>query len=125
MEITKEVQNKGQELYQQLVQKAWDSANFKEQLINNPAAAIEEVTGRKTKFTENTEVVVEDQTDTNVIYLNIPRKFEVDDFELSEEELSIVAGGVTPGVIVAIGALAVAAFGAGVALYAASHKHCE
>ena len=78
MKITQEQQQKGQELYQELVQKAWKSATFKEQLISNPEATIEEVTGVKSNFGSATKIVVEDQTDSNIIYLNIPQKVNLD-----------------------------------------------
>ena len=40
-------QQKGEELLQTLVTKAWESVTFKEQLINNPKATIESVTDKK------------------------------------------------------------------------------
>ena len=92
MKITQEQQEKGQELYNQLVIKAWESATFKEQLIENPETTIAEVTGQ-TDFNNNTKIVVEDQTDTDIIYLNIPRKVNLNDFELTDEQLERVSGG--------------------------------
>jgi len=93
MKITKEQQKKGQEIYQQLVEKAWESATFKEQLISNPEAAMEKVLGKEMTIPEGSKIVVEDQTDSNIIYLNIPRKVNFEDFELSEDQLDNVAGG--------------------------------
>ena len=93
MKITIEQQEKGKELYDELVQKAWDSTTFKEQLINNPEGTIEEVTGISPKLPKDTKVVVEDQTDASIIYLNIPQKVDLEDFELTEEELEAVSGG--------------------------------
>ena len=106
MKITKEQKKKGQDIYQQLVEKAWESATFKEQLISNPEATIEEVTGVKPNFSKETKIIVEDQTDSNITYLNIPRKVNLEDFELTDEELEIVAGG---GFLHAIGYYAHAA----------------
>ncbi len=94
MKFTKE-QQKGQELHQTLVKKAWESTTFKEQLINNPEATIEEVTGVKSNTPSDVKIVVEDQTDSNIIYLNIPQKINLENIELTEEQLEMIAGGVT------------------------------
>jgi hypothetical protein len=95
MKITLEQQEKGKQLHQELVQKAWESATFKEQLINNPEDAIAEVTGVTSKLSNDMSILVEDQTDVNVIYLNIPAKVNLDNFELTDEQLELVAGGIT------------------------------
>ncbi|WBX76791.1 hypothetical protein PG911_00600 [Tenacibaculum ovolyticum] len=91
MKITIEQQEKGQKLHQELVQKAWESITFKEQLVSNPEATIAEVLGVETKG--NSNIVVEDQTDSDIIYLNIPRKININDIELTEEQLEAVSGG--------------------------------
>jgi hypothetical protein len=88
---TKELQEKGAELQKTLAQKAWESSNFKEQLIKNPISTIESVTGNKIQSGIN--IKVEDQTDASKIYLNIPRKIEVEELELTDEQLEMVAGG--------------------------------
>ncbi|TCP24024.1 lactobin A/cerein 7B family class IIb bacteriocin [Tenacibaculum skagerrakense] len=89
MKLTLEQQQKGQEIYSELVQKSWDSAEFKNELINNPEATISEVIGKEFKG----NVVVCDQTDPETIYINIPRKVSTDDLELSDEQLEMVSGG--------------------------------
>ena len=89
MKVTLEQQKKGQEVYQNLVQKAWESAAFKEQLVKNPETTISKVLGKEFKG----NVVVEDQTDTNTIYLNIPRKLNAENLELTDEQLELVSGG--------------------------------
>ena len=38
-------------------------------------------------------LVVNDQTDTSIGYINIPPKPNYDDMELSDEQLEVVAGG--------------------------------
>ena len=40
-----------------------------------------------------TNLRIEDQTDANTIYLNIPRSVDLDSVELSEQELEAVSGG--------------------------------
>lgn len=92
--ITQEQQKQGAELMKTLVEKAWESAAFKDQLVKNPIAAIESVTGKKTK--SNYKFIVEDQTDASVIYLNIPGKPNFDSFELTDEQLELISGGNGP-----------------------------
>ncbi|WP_124019390.1 class IIb bacteriocin, lactobin A/cerein 7B family [Flavobacterium hydrophilum] len=94
MKFTAEVQEKGAELMKTLAQKAWESTAFKEQLVNNPVATIEQVTG-KTLPTDK-KIIVDDQTDESVIYFNIPAKVNFDELELTEEQLEMIAGGITP-----------------------------
>lgn len=114
--ITLEQQEKGAELFKVLAQKAWESASFKEQLIKNPVAAIEQVTGKDLSDL-NRRIVVEDQTDSSVIYINIPAKIDFNELELTEEQLEMIAGGITP----VLGAYAVGvAIGVG-ACWVASH----
>lgn len=38
-------------------------------------------------------LVVRDQTDESTVYINIPVKLNIDDIELSEEQIEVVAGG--------------------------------
>lgn len=99
MKITIQDQEKGAELMQTLVQKAWESATFKEQLIKNPVATIEQVTGKELTLRNDKKIVVEDQSSDSVIYFNIPAKVNIDELELTEEQLELVAGGISPAVI--------------------------
>ena len=104
MKNTAEQQEKGSELVRTLAQKAWESAAFKEQLIKNPVATIEQVTGKSLPNLNDRRIVVEDQTDESVIYFNIPAKINTDELELTEEQLEMIAGGILPIVAYAIGA---------------------
>ncbi len=88
MELTKE-----QKLFQTIIQKAWEDAAFKQELIANPINAIENLTGKRVKLPEGKTIVVKDQTDDSVVYINIPAESNMDDMELSEEQLEIIAGG--------------------------------
>jgi hypothetical protein len=111
MNITIEQQEKGAELLKTLAHKAWESATFKEELIKNPVATIEQVTGRSITNLGDKRIVVEDQTDESVIYLNIPAKININELELTEEQLEMIAGGVTPlayvaGAVIGIGVCA-------------------
>ncbi len=88
MEFTQE-----QKLYAEIVQKAWEDENFKKDLIANPIEAIENLTGKKLNLPKGKTLVVRDQTDENTIYFNIPAKPNLENIELSEEQLDAVAGG--------------------------------
>jgi len=91
MKLTKE-----QELLKTIVHKAWEDDTFKEELKENPLDAIENLTGNRLNIPEGKTLVVCDQTDDSLIYLNIPVEQSMDDVELTEEQLEIIAGGGTP-----------------------------
>ncbi|GAA4043596.1 hypothetical protein GCM10022409_32000 [Hymenobacter glaciei] len=111
--ITKEQQVRGQKLTSDLVQKAYENTLFKERLISNPAETIEDFTGNKLQ--KNVNIVVEDQTNSNHIYLNIPAKPKMDELELTDEQLEMIAGGelVVGGVLIGV-AVGCAILGAGI-----------
>lgn len=94
MNFTTEQREKGTEFISAFAQKAWDSKSFKEQLIKDPVTTIEKVTG-KDLTNLNKKIIVEDQTDESIIYLNLPAKVNLDELELTEEQLEQVAGGAT------------------------------
>jgi hypothetical protein len=81
-----------QKTYAEIVQKAWEDADFKKELASDPVAAIEKLTGKKMTLPAGKTLVVRDQTDESTVYINIPAKPEVD-AELNEEQLEKVAGG--------------------------------
>lgn len=82
-----------EELFQRVVSEAWNNEAFKAQLMANPMDAIEELTGQRIAIPEGKKFVVNDQTDTNVKYINIPAANALEDVELSEAELEAVSGG--------------------------------
>ncbi|GAA4414955.1 hypothetical protein GCM10023187_45030 [Nibrella viscosa] len=88
MEVTQE-----QKMYAQVVQKAWEDAEFKAHLMANPIDAIEQLTGYTLNLSEGQKFVVADQTDKSTIYLNIPQKIDAENLELTDEQLEMVAGG--------------------------------
>jgi hypothetical protein len=93
MEITQE-----QKMYAEIIQKAWEDAEFKKRLVNNPVETIENLTGKKINIPADKKIVVRDQTDESVFYINIPAKTS-DDIELSDDQLEMVAGGMETGTI--------------------------
>jgi len=114
MKYTKEQQEKGAELIKTLVEKAWESAAFKDQLVKNPAETIEEFTNKSFSLPDNKKIVVEDQTNESVIYFNIPAEPNFDGLELTDEQLELVAGGITPTFYVGVTV--------GIAIWAATHQ---
>lgn len=95
MELTQE-----QKFYAEIIQKAWDDAEFKKELLTNPAAAIEKLTGKKVNLPEGKRIVVRDQTDDSTVFINIPAKRTTDEVELTEDQLEAVAGGTLLGDII-------------------------
>ena len=82
-----------------VVKKALEDKSFKEQLINNPREAISTLEPNSGISQEEREIVVVDQTDLSKIHINISNLSfallggELEDIELTEEELEMVAGG--------------------------------
>ena len=91
MELTKK-----QKLFQTIVSKAWEDNAFKQELMDNPVSAIENLTGENLNIPEGKTVVVRDQTDESIVYINIPAEPNMDDVELTEEQLEIISGGGDP-----------------------------
>ncbi len=74
--------------------KAWDDESFKKELIASPLRAIEDLTGEKLNLKEGVKIVVLDQTDPSTFYFNIPTRPNLEDIELTEDQLGLVAGGI-------------------------------
>ncbi len=94
MEISQE-----QKMYAEVVQKAWEDADFKKALIANPIETIEGLIGHKLVIPKGQKFVVKDQTDESTVYWNIPRNIDIDNLQLTDEQLEMVAGGVTPLIV--------------------------
>lgn len=92
MELTNKQKN-SQELLQKIITKAWENKTFKEELIANPLDAIEKATGERVNLPEGKTLIIKDQTDESTIYINIPAEPNMEDMELSEEQLEVIAGG--------------------------------
>ena len=73
-----------------IIDKCYQDESFKQELLANPAAAIEKLSGKPLDL-KGKRVVAVDQTDASTIFINIPAN--VEDMELSEAELETVAGG--------------------------------
>ena len=88
-----EQQQRGQEILDTIIRKSWEDEGFKQELITNPKMAISRLKGKNFKLNSDFEVIVEDQSNDTTIYLNIPAKPNLDELELTEEQLAIVSGG--------------------------------
>lgn len=88
MELTK-----NQKIIATLLEKAWDDAAFLSELVANPSEVIQNTTGQSLDLPEGKRLVVVDQTDTSIKYLNIPAKPDMDEIELTDEQLELIAGG--------------------------------
>ncbi len=84
---------KEEEVLRMVISKAWEDVVFRKSLIEDPVNAIESLTGVKIVLPEGMELVVNDQTDKKKIYVNIPSEPNIDDIELSEDQLETIAGG--------------------------------
>ena len=99
-----EQQKSGQELLSILITKSWENEEFKGNLINCPNETINNINGFKDSVSWNTKIIVEDQTDTSKVFINIPRKLELSDMQLSDEQLETVSGGdvILAGVLIGL-----------------------
>ena len=91
MELTK-----NQKIIATLLKKAWEDPSFKSELIANPLETIKHATGESLDLPEGKQLIVVDQTDTSIVYLNIPSELDMDEVELTDEQLELIAGGSTP-----------------------------
>ncbi|WP_299674857.1 hypothetical protein [uncultured Dokdonia sp.] len=100
--------NEGKFFLNDVFNKCYNDSNFKESLVNNPEKTLENYIGKELELPKNTQIKVEDQTNENVVFLNIPRKVEVTDLELTEEELESISGGAVFGLDCAAIAIGIA-----------------
>ena len=89
----KQHQQESEELLRTIITMAWENIDFKKDLIENPREAIIKATGVNIKLPEGKILIVEDQTDENTVFLNIPVEPNMGDMELSEDQLEAIAGG--------------------------------
>ena len=104
MESTEE-----QKIFEKIIREAWKNSEFKAELMNSPVEAIQNLTGKTLIIPEDKTFVVKDQSDASIIYFNIPAEPDMDDLELKEDQLDIVAGGTQdPPIIITDGASQIA-----------------
>lgn len=102
--ITQEQLKQGAELKRILLEQAWSNPEFKSKLIAEPRKAISLMIGdNNSSIQSNKKIVVEDQTDKSIIYINIPFMPNLDELELTQEQLEMVSGGAsTWGCVIAV-----------------------
>lgn len=88
-----------QELRNSLIMKCWEDETFKNELISNPIDTIEKFIGKPINLPKGQELVIVDQEDKQNVYLNIPAKPNLDNIELTDEQLEMVAGGLFPAIL--------------------------
>lgn len=93
-----------QQSLQNIVKKAWKDAAFKQKLIQNPVATIEHFLGRPVNLPQGKKLAFVDQSDPSTFFINIPKEPNLEDMELDEEQLDVIAGGgdAPPPVIVVL-----------------------
>ncbi|WP_345270289.1 NHLP leader peptide family RiPP precursor [Nibrella viscosa] len=87
------MEQRKQEIIEAVISKAWEDNIYRKELIADPIKAIEKLTGVKVELPEGKTLVITDQTDKSKIYVNIPAEPEIENMELTEEQLEAVAGG--------------------------------
>lgn len=86
-------QTTAQEAVKAIVSKCWEDVTFRQELVSSPVETLEKYSGHKLNIPAGKELIVVDQTDASKLYLNIHAKPNIDDLELTDEQLELVAGG--------------------------------
>lgn len=82
-----------------IIAKAWKNETFKQELLTNSKAVIEQEFG--VQFPEAVNVQVQEENPTS-LYFVLPMSPQIEGQEISEEELDAVAGGGTPGALITV-----------------------
>ncbi|MFD0862941.1 hypothetical protein ACFQ1M_12065 [Sungkyunkwania multivorans] len=73
MKLTRQ-QRQAQHIISHLIKNCWENPRFKKKLIENPIKTIEKVTGKPSHFPKGMRIKVEDQSNSNIIFFNLPTK---------------------------------------------------
>jgi hypothetical protein len=84
---------KDQNALQSIVKQAWKDTTFKNDLLQNPVKTIEDFLGKSVTLPQGKKIAFVDQSDPSTIFVTIPVELNLEDMELDEEQLEIVAGG--------------------------------
>lgn len=108
-----------QQTLKETISESWRSKYFLDSLQKNPEKAIKEKFGVHLRLPENKTLIVNDQTNPKKYYLNLPIKPELEELDLTDEQLDIISGGeigfsIAAGVVAAVslGLIGVAVGGA-------------
>ena len=77
----------------QIIEKCWENETFKQALIKNPTSTIKSELGSNFDLPEGVQLIVNDQSNSKFIHLNIPPQVDFEDVELTDAELDFVSGG--------------------------------
>ncbi len=91
MEITNE-----QKILSQVINEAWNNPSFKQELMATPQEAVMKLTGETFSLPEGKTLEVCDNSKPGVVYLNIPEAPNMENLELTDAQLEVVAGGMIP-----------------------------
>jgi hypothetical protein len=117
MKLTQQQQQDAQATMKSIIYKCWEDESFKASLVKSPAQTIEAFTGKSIDLPKGVRLVVNDQTDPSVVHINIPVKPNLDNLELTDEQLELVSGGeLVFATGIGIGLAIVGLFAAGMAM---------
>ena len=88
MKITNE-----QDILQKVIAECWKNPTFKKEFMADPQTATERLTGETFNVPEGQSLEVLDQSKPGVVYITIPLQPDMDNLELTEQQLEAVAGG--------------------------------
>lgn len=83
----------GVDFLNDIFEKCHADASFKQEFITNPVRTMESYKGVSMTIPSNKTIHVEDQSDRSVVYFNIPAEPNLENLELTDEQLEKVSGG--------------------------------
>ena len=96
-----EVLELNDDLFKEVYEKYWSSADFREELNESPKEILEKTLKTEFNLEQGTSICINDQTGANKYYLNIPRERAMEKLELTDEEMDVVTGGeIAVGILV-------------------------
>lgn len=93
----------GRDITKSIILEAQQNSEFKNQLIESPEESLKQFLGPEKYVPIGKKIVVENQMDDSIIYFNLIAEPNLDDIELTEEQLETIAGGTTTPVCLAVG----------------------
>lgn len=73
--------------------RAREDENFKNELIKNPIEVMNSVSSAAVILPKGKRIEIVDQTNSDVIYINLSGQSSMEDVELTDEQLELVSGG--------------------------------
>ncbi len=89
---SKNKDNKTLQSLSYLINKSHENSTFKAKFLENPYNTIKDL-DPEFSLEDGKEIIVEDQSKTDVIYINIPKQPNLEELELTDEQLEMVSGG--------------------------------